>query len=64
MEKKKKKTYESTKTYSLYYNKENINVQVNREIIERFKLSLSNISLKSALEELIKKELDGKIDNI
>ena len=54
-ETKKKSQYESTKNYTKNYNKLNINVQLNREIIENLKLKLgSSVSIKSYLENLIR----------
>lgn len=56
---KNKKIYESTKLYSQKYNKENLNVQLNRELLDKLKLFLSekNISMKEYIESLIKKSI-------
>jgi hypothetical protein len=57
---KPKKIYESKKIYGQKYNKSNAHVQLDREIIESLKekLSGSNTSLKSYLENLIQSDLD------
>ena len=55
---KKKSQYDSTKIYTKNYNKLNINVQLNRELIEKLKEKLNGISLKNYLEELIKKDIN------
>ena len=55
---KTKKVYESKKNYYLKYNKENISVQLNRELIERLKSKLPDgVSTKSYLEKLIEDSL-------
>ena len=56
---KNKKIYESTKLYSQKYNKENLNVQLNRELLDKLKLFLSDkdISMKEYIEKLIEKSL-------
>lgn len=54
---KTKKVYESKKFYYLKYNKENISVQLNRELIEELKLTLSDQSVKSYIEDLIKNSI-------
>lgn len=56
-EKVKKSQYESTKEYTKNYNKLNINVQLNRELIEILKSKLNGHSLKNYLEELIRKDM-------
>lgn len=56
--KKKKSEYESTKVYTKNYNKMNINVQLNRQLIEDLKKRLGNISVKSYLEDLITKNME------
>lgn len=58
MEIKKKSQYDSTKIYTKNYNKLNINVQLNRELIDKLKEKLNGISLKNYLEELIKKDIN------
>lgn len=57
MEKKKK--YKSTKIYSEKYNKLNINVQLNRELIDKVKENLTNLNmtLKEYIEKLLKEKL-------
>ena len=55
---KKKSQYDSTKVYTKNYNKLNINVQLNRELIDKLKEKLNGISLKNYLEELIKKDIN------
>jgi hypothetical protein len=55
---KKKSQYDSTKIYTKNYNKLNINVQLNRELIDKLKEKLNGISLKNYLEELIKKDIN------
>lgn len=62
MEKKKKKSdYESTKVYTKNYNKEHINVQLNRELINKLKHILveKDISVKSYIEDLISDSIKG-----
>ena len=57
-EKLKKSQYESSKNYSNNYNKLNINVQLDRELINTLKDKLNgSVSLKYYLEELIKNNL-------
>ena len=55
---KKKSQYDSTKIYTKNYNKLNINVQLNRELIDKLKEKLNGISLKNYLKELIKKDIN------
>jgi hypothetical protein len=57
---KPKKVYESKKTFSIKYNKQNINVLVDRQLIDLLKEKLkdTNTSLKSYLENLIQSDLD------
>lgn len=57
-ERLKKSQYESTKDYTKNYNKLNINVQLNRELIYSLKNKLNGSSLKNFIEELIIKN-DG-----
>lgn len=47
----------SKRRYGDIYNKENINVQINRELIENLKKKLNGESLKNFLENLIKNTL-------
>ena len=58
MEKKTKKYYQSTKEYSKKYNKDNINIQLNRDLIMKLRENLSNVTLKDYLEKIIKEKLD------
>ncbi len=53
-----KKVYESKKIYSKKYNKLNINVQLNRELIDNLRKKLENqgISIKDYIENLIKND--------
>ena len=53
MEKKKKSQYESSKIYNKKYNKTNINIQLNRELISKLRDSISPKTIKSFLEEQI-----------
>ena len=55
-----KKVYESKKTFSIKYNKQNINVLVDRSLIDLLKEKLkdSKTSIKSHIENLIKKDLE------
>lgn len=52
-----KKKYESSKLYSKKYNKENINVQLNRDIIEKIRFKLKGISLKDYIEKILNEQL-------
>lgn len=57
-EKMRKSQYESTKNYTKEYNKSNINVQLNRELINLIKGKLNGmVSVKSYIEDLIKKDM-------
>lgn len=53
-----KKIYESKKIYGKKYNKLNINVQLNRELIDSLRKRLENkgMSIKDYLENLIKND--------
>jgi len=57
-EKIKKSQYESTKVYTKEYNKLNINIQLNRELIDKLRAKLNGDSLKNYLEELIKRDIN------
>jgi hypothetical protein len=58
-EKIKKSQYESTKKYTIEYNKSNINVQLDRNLINTIKEKLDNkISVKSYIENLIRKDFN------
>lgn len=54
---KNEKIKESKRKYGNVYNKLNINVQLNRELIEILKSKLNGHSLKNYLEELIRKDM-------
>lgn len=59
---KNKKIYESVKIYSKKYNKLNINVQLNRKLIDSLKIKLNKKqSLKDYIENLIKENYDRLI---
>jgi hypothetical protein len=61
MNKNDKKVYESKRIYGDKYNKENVNVQLNRELINELKDKLTkNQTMKSYIEELIKNNLNSK----
>jgi hypothetical protein len=51
--KKSKKDYQSTKDYSKKYNKENINIQLNRLLINDLRREFPNQSVKKIIEDLI-----------
>lgn len=57
-QKKSKKDYQSTKDYSKKYNKENINVQLNRDLILKLRQELKDETLKDYLEKLILEKLN------
>jgi len=60
MEIKKKKTdYESTKIYTKKYNKSNINVQMDRELVSRLREKLGDTTLKSFFESYIRDYLNS-----
>lgn len=48
----------SKRKYGDKYNKENINVQLNRDLVNKLKLVLDGRSTKSFIEDLIKKSLN------
>lgn len=50
----------SKRNYGDKYNKENVNVQLNRELIKNLKENLSGQSIKSYIENLIKFDLNVK----
>lgn len=54
---KNEKIKESKRKYGKKYNKVNISIQVNRELIEILKSKLNGHSLKNYLEELIRKDM-------
>lgn len=51
--KKKKSEYDSTKIYSNNYNKKNINIQLDRDLITKLRTKLGNKPLKNFLEDYI-----------
>lgn len=57
MEKKEKKVYESKKIYGEKYNKSNINVQMDRELVSQLRDKIGDITLKSFFEDYIKSYL-------
>jgi hypothetical protein len=57
-EKKLKKDYQSTKDYSKKYNKENINIQLNRELILELRKNLGGETLKDYLENIIREKIN------
>lgn len=61
MEKKKKKVYESTKVYNEKYNKQNLNVSLDRELLNRLKEHLDGKPMKSYIENLIEKSLEEEV---
>lgn len=57
---KNEKIKESKRKYGNIYNKLNINVQIDRKLIESLKIKLnSKTSIKNYIEELIKKDLNS-----
>ena len=52
-----KKIYESKKTYSKKYNKENISIQLNRSLVQRLRENIGDQSIKSYIENLIKSQI-------
>lgn len=57
-QKKSKKDYQSTKDYSKKYNKENINVQLNRDLILKLRQELKDETIKDYLEKIIMEKLN------
>lgn len=55
---KLKKDYQSTKDYSKKYNKENITVQLNRNLVLKLRESLKNESVKEFIEKIITENLN------
>ena len=55
---KNERIKESKRKYGNKYNKTNINVQLDRELIEVVKSKLNDITLKSYIEDLIRKNLN------
>jgi hypothetical protein len=54
MEKKEKKIYESKKKYGEKYNKSNINVQMDRELVSQLRERIGDTTLKSFFEDYIR----------
>jgi len=50
---KKKSEYKSTKLYSSNYNKKNINIQLDRDLITRLRTKIGEKTLKKFLEDYI-----------
>ena len=59
MEKIEKKVYESKKNYGKKYNKSNINVQMDRELVSQLREKIGGITLKNFFEEYIREYLKG-----
>ena len=57
MEKIEKKVYESKKIYGKKYNKSNINVQMDRELVSQLREKIGGITLKNFFEEYIREYL-------
>lgn len=57
--KKKKSEYDSTKIYSNNYNKKNINIQLDRDLITKLRTKLGNKPLKNFLEDYITEYLNN-----
>lgn len=55
MEKKSKKIYESKKNYAKLWNEKNINVTMDRELVDKLKTKIGEQTLKSFLEDMIRK---------
>lgn len=59
---KSEKIKESKRRYGNVYNKLNINIQINRELVESIKNKIcKKTSIKNYIEELIIKDLNDKI---
>ncbi len=56
--KKKKSEYESTKIYTKEYNKKNINIQLDRDLVNNLREKISPVTLKEYLEDIIRKSLN------
>lgn len=54
-----KKSYPSKIKYGKKYNKENITIQLNRELIERLKGKIETTTVKSYIENLILSDLSN-----
>lgn len=57
IEKKEKKVYPSKKLYGKEYNKKNINIQLDRELVNSLREKISPTTLKDYLEDFIKGNL-------
>lgn len=55
---KNKKVYESTRIYGDKYNKVNLNVQLNRDLLTKLKDHLGGKPMKSYIENLIRISLE------
>lgn len=55
----KKKVYSSTKEYIKKYNKKNINIQIDRDLVNRIRVLIKEqkISLKEYIESVLKDKL-------
>lgn len=53
MEKNEKKIYESKSIYGKVYNKKNINIQLDRDLVGRIRDKIEDISLKDFLENML-----------
>ena len=60
MEKIEKKVYESKKIYGKKYNKSNINVQMDRELVSKLRDKIGGVTLKNFFEDYIKEYLGTK----
>ena len=57
MEKIEKKVYESKKIYGKKYNKSNINVQMDRELVSQLRERIGDTTLKNFFEKYIREYL-------
>lgn len=57
MDKKPRKIYESKKKYAKLWNEKNINVTLDRELIDQLKLKIGDQTLKSFFEDMIREYL-------
>lgn len=53
MEKNEKKIYESKSIYGKVYNKKNINIQLDRDLVGRIRDKIEDKSLKEFLENML-----------
>lgn len=54
---KKEKIKKSKRKYGNFYNKKNVTVQLDRDLIDKLKKKLNNQSIKSYIEELINRNV-------